>query len=175
MACKGVALPAFRKANERRRNPSLHPKYRFDTSVPNRLLEQTRISVLSWNLGPRRGKPGVIEEHIAGEWHNVALQETIEFLQHECLMNHFYIYHFAGCAVSFDKDTFHSDLWVDSVNIHDTRTGQQQVVKESQSCRVLQAVISPFTTMSLHINNQYAKKRGIVKNLLPAVRTVMHQ
>ena len=63
-----------------------------------------------------------IEEHIAGEWHNVALQETIEFLQHECLMNHLYFCHFAGCAVSFDKDTFHSDLWVDSVNIHDTRT-----------------------------------------------------
>ena len=47
MACKGVAVPAFRKANER--NPSHQPKYRFDTSVPNRLLEQTRISILNWN------------------------------------------------------------------------------------------------------------------------------
>ena len=74
-------------------------------------------------------------------------------------MNHLYIYHFAGCAVSFDKDTFHSDLWVDFVDIHDTRTGQQQVVKEGQSCRVLQAVISPFIAMSLDFNNQHAKKR----------------
>ena len=38
MACKGSAVPTFRKGNERR-NPSLQPKYRFDTSVPNRLLE----------------------------------------------------------------------------------------------------------------------------------------
>ena len=29
--------------------------------------------------------------------------------------------------------------------------------------------------MSLHINNQHAKKRGIGKNLLLAVRTVMFQ
>ena len=113
MACKGVAVPAFRKANERR-NPSLQPKYRFDTSVPNRLLEQTRISILSWNLGPRRGRLGAIEEHIAGKWHIVALQEAIEYLQHECLMNHFYITHFAGCAVLFNKDTFHSDVRVNS-------------------------------------------------------------
>ena len=28
-----------------------------------------------------------------------------------------------------------------------------------------------FTMMSLHINNAYAKKRGIAKNLLLAVRT----
>ena len=34
---------------------------------------------------------------------------------------------------------------------------------------------SYFTMMSLHINNQYAKKRGIAENLLLAVRTVMHQ
>ena len=38
-------------------------KYRFDNSVPNRLLEQTRISILGWNPGPRRGTPGAIEEH----------------------------------------------------------------------------------------------------------------
>ena len=82
-------------------------KYRFDTSVSNRLLEQTRISIPSWNPGPRRGKPGAIEEHIAGKWHIIALQEAIEYLQHECLMNHFYITHFARCAVLFNKDIFH--------------------------------------------------------------------
>ena len=81
--------------------PSLspQPKYRFDTSVPNRLLEQNRISILKWNLEPRRGRPGAIEEHVAGKWHIVALQEAIEYLQHECLVNHFYITHFAGCVV----------------------------------------------------------------------------
>ena len=40
------------------------PEYRFD-SVPNSLLEQTRLSILSWNPGPRRGREGAIEKHIA--------------------------------------------------------------------------------------------------------------
>ena len=35
-----------------RRHFSPKPEYRFDNSVPNRLLEQTRISILSWNPGP---------------------------------------------------------------------------------------------------------------------------
>ena len=34
---------------------------------------------------------------------------------------------------------------------------------------------SYFTMMSLHINSTYAKKRGIAKNLLLAIRTVLHQ
>ena len=34
---------------------------------------------------------------------------------------------------------------------------------------------SYFTMMSLHFNNQCAKKRGIAKNLLLAIRTSMHQ
>ena len=61
-------------------------------------------------------------------------------------------------------------------------------MREGQSGWVLQAVISRasfrriprngksyFTMMSLHINNTHAKKRGIAKNLLLAVRIVMHQ
>ena len=67
------------------------PENRFDKSVPSRLLEQRRLSILSWNPGPRRGREGAIEEHIAGKWHVIALQEAIEYLQHECLTNHFYI------------------------------------------------------------------------------------
>ena len=80
-AIKGCADPIFRKACERK-NLSPLPKYRFDNSVPNCLLEQTRISILSWNPAPRRGKPGAIEEHIAGKRHTVASQETVEFPQH---------------------------------------------------------------------------------------------
>ena len=38
---------------------SPQPKYRFDNNAPNRSVQQTRISILSWNLGPstrqRRG------------------------------------------------------------------------------------------------------------------------
>ena len=78
------------------------------------------------------------------------------------------------------KCTFHSDIWVNS-RLHgdDTRTRHQQVVKEDQSGWVRQAVISRasfcriprngktyLTMMSLHINNQYAKKRGIAWKLV---------
>ena len=108
----------------------------------------------------------------------MASQEANEYLQHECIMNHFYVTHFAGCAVLFNEDTFHSDVRVNSVYTHDSRNGQQQVVKEGQTGWVLEAVISRatfrriprngkswFTMMSLHINNQYANKRGMTKNL----------
>ena len=44
VARKGCAEPVFRMAYERR-NLSPQPKYRFDTGVPDRLLEQTRISI----------------------------------------------------------------------------------------------------------------------------------
>ena len=84
-------------------------------------------------------------------------------------MNHLYTAHFAGCAVSVNKDTFHSDVRDNSVHIHDTRTGHQQVVKEGESGWVLKNVVSRAsfrrilrngksfcTMMSLHINNQYA-------------------
>ena len=102
-------------------------------------------------------------------------------------MNHFYTTHFASYAILFNKDTYHSDVQVNSVNIHDTRSGKLQVVMESQSRWLLQAVISSesfrtiphgksfLTMMSVHINNQHAKKRGIGKNLMIAVRTVVFQ
>ena len=61
---------------------------------------------LSWNLGPRRGKEGAIDKHIAGKRHIIALQEAIEYLEHDYLTSHFYVTHFAGCAVLFNKDTF---------------------------------------------------------------------
>ena len=61
----GEAAPVFREAIEIS-CPSFPPEFWF-TSRPNRLLEQTRISILSWNPRPRRGTPGAIEKHIARE------------------------------------------------------------------------------------------------------------
>ena len=46
LASRRSAEPIFREAHERR-NCSPEPKYRFDNSVPDRLREQTRISILS--------------------------------------------------------------------------------------------------------------------------------
>ena len=78
------------------------------------------------------------------------------------LDGHFYVTHCGGCAVLFNKDTSHSNIKVTSVYLHDTRNGQQQIVREGQLGWVLQAVISRasfrrlprngksfFTTMSL--------------------------
>ena len=47
------------------------------------------------------------------------------------------------------------------------------------SMSYLKSILSPcgrksfFTVMSLHINNNYAKKRGIGKKILPTIRDVM--
>ena len=75
-----------------------------------------------------------------------------------------------------------------SVHTHDIRNGQLQVVTEGQSGWVLHAVISSASfrriprsgksylfMMSLLINNQFARKRGIGENWLFTVRTVMLQ
>ena len=58
------ANPAFREAKDRKHSPT-NEEYRFDTDVPNRLTEQKRLSIYNWNPGPRRGKEGAIEKHIA--------------------------------------------------------------------------------------------------------------
>ena len=123
---------------------------------------------------------------LRGRWHIITLQEALEYLDHEYLTNRFPVTHYGGCAVLFNKEIFHPDIKCFSVHLHDTRDGQQQVVKEGQSGWVLQGVISRasfrrlprngksfFTMMSLHINNQFAKKRGIGKKLLLTVRTDM--
>ena len=155
--------------------------------MPNRLQEQTRISILNWNTGLRRGTRGAIEQHMAGKWHVITLQESSEYLQHECLACRFRVSHFAGCAVLFNKDTFQPDLQVSSVYIHDRKLAQTEI-KEGEAGWVFQAVISRakfkrvlrngkahFTMMSLHFNNCYAKKRGIARTILVAARTVMLQ
>ena len=73
-----------------RRHSSPHPEYRFHNDVPNRLTEHRRLSIQSWNPGPRRVK-----------WHMIALQEAIEYLEHEYLTSHFHVTHYGGCAVLF--------------------------------------------------------------------------
>ena len=89
MACKGRAIPAFRKANERR-NPSLHIKYTVSTPVCQTVCSRRHAAAFQVGIrGP--DVAGAIEEHIAGKPHIIALQEAIEYLQHECLMNHFFI------------------------------------------------------------------------------------
>ena len=48
--------------------------------MPNRLIDQKKLSVDKWNPGPRRGKGGAIEKHFAVKWHIITLLESIEYL-----------------------------------------------------------------------------------------------
>ena len=181
---KGI-YPAYREAPARRHSPS-SSGYHFDNNVPNRSAEQTRRSVSNWNPGPRRGKAGAIESHIAGKWHIITLQEAIEYLEHDFLTNRFHVTHYGGCAILFNKDTFFSDIKVSSFYLHDTRACEKYKITEGESGWVMQGVVSKaafrrqprcgqqtFTVMSLHINNNFAKKRDIGKKLLLTIRAIM--
>ena len=151
---KGTNL-AFREAPVRKHAPSKE-EHRFDTDVPDRLTEQKRLSIYNWNPGPRREKKkGAIEKHIAEKWHAITLQEAIEYLDREYLTNRFYVIHYGDCAILFNKDTF------------------QGVISRASFRRLPRSGKSFFTTMSLHINNLFVKKRGIGKKLLLASRAVM--
>ena len=149
----------------------------------------------TWGLQEQDLKEGESGCHIKGigsstaaqrKWHIIILQEVIENVDSEFLTDRSYMTHYGGCAFLFNNDTFHQDIKVTSVYFRDTRDPQQQDLKEGESEWVLQGVISMasfrrrprnsksfFTTMSLHINNQFAKKRGIEKKLLLTIRAVM--
>ena len=74
--------------------------------MPNRLTEQKRLSIYNWNPGHRHGKEEAIEKQIAGKWHIITLQESVEDIDHDYLTNRFYVTLYRGCAVLFSKDTF---------------------------------------------------------------------
>ena len=179
------AFAEYREASVRRQDAPAQ-EYIFDSSVPNRSSVQKRLSIYNWNPGPRRGREGAIEKQIARKWHIITLQEAIEYVDHELLTNRFHVTHYEGCAVLFNKDTFHPDIKVKSIYLHDIRHDLLDKVFEGESDWVIQGVISrasfrrqplssqkSFTVMSLHINNNYAQKRGIGKKLLLTIRVVM--
>ena len=94
--------------------------------------------------------------------------------------------HHAGCAILFNKDTFHPDINVKSIYFHDTRRGLPDQIIESEQGWVLQGVLSRasfrhaavsgqkfFTMLSLHVSNIYAKKKGIAKKFIQTLRATM--
>ena len=132
------ANPAFREAPLMEH--SSKEEYRFDADVPNRLTERKRLSIKNWYPGPRRGKK-THRKTYGGEVAYHHLQEAIEYLDREYFTNRFYVTHHGGCAILFNKDTFHQDIKVTSVYLHDTWDPQQQDVKEGELGWVLQCVI----------------------------------
>ena len=115
------------------------------------------------------------------------MAETIDdYVEHEILHERFHVTHFAGCAVLFNKDTLYPDISVKSIYLHDTRGCDQDHTAEGEHGWVLQGVLSRassrraaasgqkvFTVLSLHINNVFAKKRGIAKKIIQTVRALM--
>ena len=91
-------------------------------------------------------------------------------------------------AARFSSTRTHStsDISVKSIYLHDTRRGLQDQVVEGEQGWVLQGVLSRasfrraaasgqknLTVLSLHINNIYAKKKGIAKKLILSLRAIM--
>ena len=110
----------FRDASERKHGSSCLANH-IDKVVANRLLAQKRLSIYNWNPGPRRGKEDAFEKQIACKWHIITLQEASEYVDHDILTNRFHVSHYGGCAILFNKDTFHSDIVFKSIYLHDTR------------------------------------------------------
>ena len=159
---------------------------RFSKNISNRLLVQKRLSIYNWNPGPRRGKEDAFDKQIAGRWHVITLQEASECVDHELLTNRFHVTHYGGCAIPFNKDTFHSNMDVKSIYLHDSRRDLPDQVMEGEPGWVMQGVLSrasfrrpplsgekTFTVLSLHISIIYAKKKGIAKKLILTLRAIM--
>ena len=179
------ATAEFREASERKPATSSHmnsTKKHFAT----RSVVQRRLSIYNWNPGPRRGKEDAFQKQIAGKWRVITLQEASDYVDHELLTNRFHVTHYAGCAILFNKDTFYPNVDVKSIYLHDTRRELPDQIMEGEQGWVLQGVLSRasfrrspvsgqkyITVLSLHINNIYAKKKGIAKKLILTLRAIM--
>ena len=132
------------------------------------------------------GTEDLVETRNAGKWHLITLQEASDYVEHEILHERFHVTHFAGCATLFNKDTFYPDISVKSIYLHDTRRILPDRFVEGEQGWVLQGVVSrasfrraassgqtAFTVLLLHIKNVYAKKRGIAKRIIQAVRPLL--
>ena len=86
----------------------------------------------------------------------------------------------------FNEDTFHPDIEVKSIYLHETRCDLPDKVIEGDPGWVLQWVLSrasfrrrpisgqkTFTVLDLHINNISSKKPGIAKKLILTIRAIM--
>ena len=138
-------------------------------------------------LGPRRGKEDAFEKQIAGMWLVITLHEASEYVDHDILTGGFHVTHYAGCGILFHKDTVHTNIDVKSIYLHDTRRDLPDQVMEGEQGWVMQGVLSrasfrrprnqrtkvTFTVLSLHIDNMYAKKKGIAKKLILTIRAIM--
>ena len=96
------ATADFREASERRHDTPSQTN-RFSKSMSNRSPVQKRLSVYSWNPGPRRGKEDAFEKQIVGRWHVITLQEASEYVDHDMLPSRFQVTHCGGMRDSLQQ------------------------------------------------------------------------
>ena len=119
-----------------------HQTNRFNKSISNRSPVQKRLSIYNWNPGPGRGKEDAFVKQIAGRWHVITLQEASEYVHHDILTGRFHVTHYGGCAILFNKDTFHPNIDVKSIYLHDIRRDFPDQVMEGEQGWVMQGVLS---------------------------------
>ena len=175
----------FRDAFARKQSSSCQT-YCVNKYFSHQVIVQRRLSIYNCNPGPHRGREDAFEKQIAVKWYTVTLQEASDYVDHDILQERFHVTHYAGCAILFNKDTFHPDINIKSIYLHDTRRGLPDQIIEGEQGWVLQVVLSRasflcaavsdqkfFTVLSLHISDIYAKKNGIAKKLIQTLRALM--
>ena len=175
----------FRETSQRKPPTSSHTNS-ANKHFATRSIVQNRLSIYNWNPGPRRGKEDAFEKHIAGRWHIITLQEASEYVDHDILTSRFHVTHYAGCAILFNKDTFHPNVDVKSIYLYGTRRDLPDQVMEGEQGWVMQGVLSRasfcrspvsgkkyFAVLSLQISNIYAKKKGIAKKLILTLHAIL--
>ena len=164
------ATANFREASERKPATSSHTNS-VNKHFATRSIVQKRLSIYNWNPGPRRGKDDAFENQNAGRWHVITLQEASEYVDHDILTSRFQVTHYAGCAILFNKDTFHTNIDVKSIYLHDTRRDlPDQVMEGEQGWVVMQGVLSRASFPSCRI--QWS---GVLYRVVPAYQQHLRQ
>ena len=176
MTVRGEQVLTFGAANESREEATYQlPQSSKRLATGTDAHEHFKLD--SWT--PSWNAKGTIEHHIAGRRHIIALQGSVQHLQHEYVTRQFHETHFNGCAVLFYKHTFEPDIKVKA-----TRTPTDKVPgwafeailsKGSYSAHSQKRQNRNFTMMSLHCESTFAKKRSMDLNIFLAVRTVTCQ
>ena len=164
-------FPALREAPARRHEPSSQ-EYRFLRRCAQQLdrtekAQRLPFGTLNLDVEKELSK-GILREN----WYIITPQEASEYLEHDFLTNRFHVTHCGGMCdiVQQGYFLFGTSRCRPSIS---TTPGlvEQDKIKEGESGWVLQGVVSraafprqpcsvkkSFTVMSLHINNNYAKK-----------------
>ena len=80
----------FREARAKEYSPSCQG-YHINKDLPNRLVEQTRLSVYNWNTGPRRGKK-LSKSTLLENGTIIMIQEANEYYEHDFLTNRLHVH-----------------------------------------------------------------------------------